>query len=73
MWDMALNLLSGSQGERNLITTFVQLICTAIINFTAGMLTCIFIFIFQLPSLMMSYQVGLDRASHANACQSGIL
>ncbi len=56
MWDMAFNLLSGPQGERNLITTFIQLICTAVINFTAGMLTSTFIFIFQLPWLMMSYQ-----------------
>ncbi len=57
IWDTAFNLLSSSQGDRNIVTAFVQLICTAIVNFTAGMLSSVFIFVFQLPWLLMSYQV----------------
>ena len=60
MWDTAFNLLSSSQADRNLVTAFVQLICTAIVNFTAGMVSSVFIFVFQLPWLLMSYQVRLS-------------
>lgn len=60
MWDTAFNLLSSSQADRNLVTAFVQLICTAVVNFTAGMVSSVFIFVFQLPWLLMSYQVRLS-------------
>lgn len=59
IWDTAFNLLASNQADRNLVTAFVQLICTAMVNFTAGMLSSVFIFIFQLPWLLMSYQASL--------------
>ena len=56
-WDTALQLISSQSQDSNLLTAFVRLICTAAVNFTAGMLCSIFLFAFQLPSMVMSYQV----------------
>ena len=56
-WDTAIQLITSQSQESNLLTAFVRLICTAVINFTAGMLCSIFLFAFQLPSMVMSYQV----------------
>ena len=57
-WDTAIQLITSQSQESNLLTAFVRLICTAVINFTAGMLCSIFLFAFQLPSMVMSYQVS---------------
>ena len=55
-----LALLSGQ--DRNLVGAIVQLICSAVINFTIGMVVAVFVFIFQLPSLLISYQAGIWSA-----------
>ncbi len=57
-WDTAIQLITSQSQESNLLTAFVRLICTAVINFTAGMLCSIFLFAFQLPSMVMAYQVS---------------
>lgn len=56
-WDTALQLISSQSQESNLLTAFVRLICTVVVNFTLGMLCSVFMFAFQLPSMVMSYQV----------------
>lgn len=59
-WDAMLALLSGQ--DRNLAGAVIQLICSAVINFTIGMFVSVFVFVFQLPSLLMSYQAGVFSA-----------
>ena len=56
-WDTAIQLITSQSQESNLLTAFVRLICTAVVNFTAGMLCSVFLFAFQLPGMVMSYQV----------------
>ena len=56
-WDAILALLSGQ--DRNLVGAVIQLICSAVVNFTIGMVISIFVFVFQLPSMLMSYQAGI--------------
>ena len=56
-WDAMLALLSGQ--DRNLIGAIIQLICSAVINFTIGSVISVFVFVFQLPSMLMSYQAGI--------------
>ena len=50
--------LLGGQ-DRNLAGALVQLIASAVINFTLGMVVSIFYFLAQLPSLIWSYQAGV--------------
>ena len=72
-WDTALQLITSQSQDSNLLTAFVRLICTAAVNFTAGMLCSIFLFAFQLPSMVMSYQVPNDPPSisqwHSLVCR----
>ena len=42
--------------DRNVVAMLVELLCTAVVNFTFGMLVCIFAFVASLPRLLMSYQ-----------------
>lgn len=56
-WDAIMIALSGQ--ERNLAGTVIQLICSAVVNFTLGVVVSVFFFLFKLPSLLMSYQAGL--------------
>lgn len=57
-FDSLFALLGGGQ-DRNLAGALVQLIVTAVINFTAGAVLSIFVFLASLPSLVWSYQAGL--------------
>ena len=59
-WDSVFALLSGQ--DRNLAGALVQLIITAMVNFTLGMVISIFVFIAKLPGLIWSYQAGLFSA-----------
>ena len=65
LWDTAIQLITSQSQESNLLTAFVRLICTAMLNCTAGMLCSIFLFAFQLPSMIMSYQVTSQAHRHS--------
>ena len=59
-WDSLFALMSGQ--DRNLAGALVQLIVTAVVNFTIGMVISIFVFLGSLPSLIWSYQAGFFSA-----------
>ena len=71
-WDTALQLITSQSQDSNLLTAFVRLICTAAVNFTAGMLCSIFLFAFQLPSMVMSYQVRPSPARNQSVTHPSI-
>ena len=56
-WDAMLAMFAGQ--DRNLVGAVIQLICSAVINFTIGMVVSVFVFVFQLPAMLMSYQAGI--------------
>ncbi|KAK9839900.1 hypothetical protein WJX74_000074 [Apatococcus lobatus] len=53
-WDTVVNIIFAR--ERNAISMVLELLCTAVINFTAGMVISIFAFVAQLPAMLLSYQ-----------------
>ncbi|KAK9811408.1 hypothetical protein WJX72_003432 [[Myrmecia] bisecta] len=56
-WDTVVNIMTAR--ERNALTMALELLFTALINFTVGMFVSVFAFVFRLPSLLMSYQPSL--------------
>ncbi|KAK9862020.1 hypothetical protein WJX84_004250 [Apatococcus fuscideae] len=53
-WDTLVNVIFTR--DRNVISMAIELLCTVVINFTAGMFISVFAFVFSLPSMLMSYQ-----------------
>lgn len=55
-WDTIWSVIAGR--ERNAVGMLIQLILTALINFTSGLLCSVVVYGFQLPWLLQSYQPG---------------
>ncbi|KAK9797424.1 hypothetical protein WJX73_000305 [Symbiochloris irregularis] len=57
LWDGIMSLFAMQ--DRNLVGAIIQLVCSAVINFSIGAFLSIFVFLFSLPGLLMSYQAGI--------------
>eukprot|EP00884_Botryococcus_braunii_P016843 jgi/Botrbrau1/3842/Bobra.0183s0067.1 len=53
MWDSIINLLYSE--DRNLLILVLQVIFSAAVNFTFGMLVSLFVYAFQLPGLLAAF------------------
>ena len=69
IWDTALRLLtSSSSSDSSLLGTLINVICIAVVNFTAGMLSSVLIFMWMLPGVLLSYQVCCTPLYACLAC-----
>ena len=67
--DTIVNVLTAR--DRNVIAMVLELLCTAVINFTFGMVISIFAFMASLPSLLLSYQPSWVRTMSLLLCFCG--
>ena len=57
VWDAIITVLGGQ--ERNAMGLLLKVLFSALVNFTLGMLSSIFVFTFKLPWLLADYKPGL--------------
>ena len=55
-WDAVFAVIAGQ--ERNAMGMLLKVVFSAMINFTAGMVCSIFVFIFKLPWILADYKPG---------------
>lgn len=56
LWDALLTVLGGQ--ERNAMGLLLKVVFSALMNFTIGMVSSVFVFTFKLPWILADYNPG---------------
>lgn len=56
LWDAIVTVIAGQ--ERNAMGLLLKVVFSALINFTVGMVSSIFVFVFKLPWILADYKPG---------------
>lgn len=56
LWDAIVTVIAGQ--ERNAMSLLLKVVFSALVNFTVGMVSSIFVFIFKLPWILVDYKAG---------------
>ena len=67
LWDAIVTVIAGQ--ERNAMGLLLKVVFSALVNFTVGMVSSIFVFIFKLPWILVDYKAGWVRLWHKYTCR----
>lgn len=70
LWDAIVTVIAGQ--ERNAMSLLLKVVFSALVNFTVGMVSSIFVFIFKLPWILVDYKAGWVRLRHHYACRHNV-
>ena len=56
LWDAIVTVIAGQ--ERNAMGLLLKVVFSALVNFTVGMVSSIFVFVFKLPWILADYRPG---------------
>ena len=59
LWDALVTVIAGQ--ERNAMGMLLKVVFSALVNFTIGMVSSIFVFVFKLPWIVADYKPGWVR------------
>ena len=71
LWDAILTVLGDR--ERNAMGLLLKVLFSALVNFTIGMVSSIFVFTFKLPWLLADYKPGWVSSENALYVKASLL